>query len=201
MPQSDIGALRRDTVAWVDLPDGESLAVGEIRIFPYADPSTHTFRVRLKLAEGQHGQGQAHVPRVVEHDRRHEGAGLVVQPARQRPGQQSGAYHHDNRAQGQLPVAGQAHIRFRQNREDQGRHKHVEIDPVHRPHFRRMAPPIAVAHGDDGEYRKDDPQDLPEDHHLSLPPHVGRCAATAELTVGFGDTPVAKHRRSLVLCT
>ena len=55
VPQSDIGALRRDTVAWVDLPDGESLAVGEIRIFPYADPSTHTFRVRLKLAEGQHG--------------------------------------------------------------------------------------------------------------------------------------------------
>ncbi|MBT8049012.1 MAG: efflux RND transporter periplasmic adaptor subunit [Xanthomonadales bacterium] len=55
VPQSDIGALRRDAQAWVDLPNGESLAAEEVRIFPYADPSTHTFRVRLKLAEGQHG--------------------------------------------------------------------------------------------------------------------------------------------------
>lgn len=55
VPQSDIGALRRDAEAWVDLPDGGSLAAQELRIFPYADPSTHTFRVRLQLAEGQHG--------------------------------------------------------------------------------------------------------------------------------------------------
>ena len=55
VPQSDIGALRADAEAWVDLPDGKSLAAQTTRIFPYADPSTHTFRVRLGLAEGQHG--------------------------------------------------------------------------------------------------------------------------------------------------
>jgi RND family efflux transporter MFP subunit len=55
VPQSDIAALRADAEAWVDLPDGGSLAADAIRIFPYADPSTHTFRVRLGLAEGQHG--------------------------------------------------------------------------------------------------------------------------------------------------
>jgi len=55
VPQSDIAALRSDADAWVDLPDGGSLAADAIRIFPYADPSTHTFRVRLGLAEGQHG--------------------------------------------------------------------------------------------------------------------------------------------------
>jgi len=54
VPQSDIGALRRDAEAWVDLPDGTSLPAQEMRIFPYADPATHTFRVRLKLSEGQH---------------------------------------------------------------------------------------------------------------------------------------------------
>jgi len=55
VPQSDIGALRQDAEAWVDLPDGESLATQELRVFPYADASTHTFRVRLQLSEGQHG--------------------------------------------------------------------------------------------------------------------------------------------------
>jgi RND family efflux transporter MFP subunit len=55
VPQSDIGALRQDAQAWIDLPDGGSLEAQEIRIFPYADPAAHTFRVRLKLAEGRHG--------------------------------------------------------------------------------------------------------------------------------------------------
>lgn len=55
VPQSDIGALRREAEAWVDLPDGGSLPAQELRIFPYADPAAHTFRVRLRLAEGQHG--------------------------------------------------------------------------------------------------------------------------------------------------
>jgi len=55
VPQSDIGALRSDGEAWIDLPHGGSLAAESIRVFPYADPSTHTFRVRLRLAEGQHG--------------------------------------------------------------------------------------------------------------------------------------------------
>jgi RND family efflux transporter MFP subunit len=55
VPQSDIGALRRDAEARVVLPDGGSIATREIRVFPYADPATHTFRVRLQLPEGQHG--------------------------------------------------------------------------------------------------------------------------------------------------
>ena len=55
VPQSDIGALRADGEAWIELPDGGRLAAESIRVFPYADPSTHTFRARLRLAEGQHG--------------------------------------------------------------------------------------------------------------------------------------------------
>ena len=55
VPQSDVGALRGGGEAWVDLPDGKSLPAEHIRIFPYADPATHTFRVRMRLAEGQHG--------------------------------------------------------------------------------------------------------------------------------------------------
>jgi RND family efflux transporter MFP subunit len=55
VPQSDIGALRSDGEAWIDLPNGGSLTAEEIRVFPYADPATHTFRARLRLAEGQHG--------------------------------------------------------------------------------------------------------------------------------------------------
>ena len=55
VPQHDIGALRDGGEAFVDLPDGVSLGAEAIRIFPYADASTHTFRVRLRLAEGQHG--------------------------------------------------------------------------------------------------------------------------------------------------
>ena len=41
--------------AWVELPNGDSLPAEQIRIFPYADPATHTFRVRMRLAAGQHG--------------------------------------------------------------------------------------------------------------------------------------------------
>lgn len=55
VPQHDISALRRDGEALVDLPSGDSLPAQQIRIFPYADVGTHTFRVRLRLAEGQHG--------------------------------------------------------------------------------------------------------------------------------------------------
>jgi len=55
VPQQDISALRSHGGATVDLPDGEQLQAQNIRIFPYADVGTHTFRVRLRLAEGQHG--------------------------------------------------------------------------------------------------------------------------------------------------
>lgn len=55
VPQHDIGALRGGGEAWVDLPDGSSLEAESIRIFPFADANTHTFRIRLGLAEGEHG--------------------------------------------------------------------------------------------------------------------------------------------------
>jgi len=55
VPQSDIEALRQDAEAWVDLPGGPSMVTQNLRVFPYADPSTHTFRARLQLPEGQHG--------------------------------------------------------------------------------------------------------------------------------------------------
>lgn len=55
VPQQDIGALRGEGQAWVDLPDGDSLEAQNVRIFPYAEASTHTFRARLRLPEGQHG--------------------------------------------------------------------------------------------------------------------------------------------------
>jgi RND family efflux transporter MFP subunit len=55
VPQHDIAALRSGGEARVELPGGDSLVAENVRIFPYADASTHTFRVRLGLAEGQHG--------------------------------------------------------------------------------------------------------------------------------------------------
>ena len=50
-----IGATIAGARAWIDLPGGTTLTAEEIRVFPYADPSTHTFKSRLRLAEGQHG--------------------------------------------------------------------------------------------------------------------------------------------------
>ena len=55
VPQQDIGALRGETEAWVDLPAGDSIVARDVRIFPYAEATTHTFRARLRLPEGQHG--------------------------------------------------------------------------------------------------------------------------------------------------
>lgn len=55
VPQHDIGALRSGGEARVDLPGGGTVEADEIRIFPYAEATTHTFRVRLGLAAGEHG--------------------------------------------------------------------------------------------------------------------------------------------------
>ena len=55
VPQQDIGALRSGGEAWIDLPDGDSITAQDIRIFPYAEATTHTFRARLRLPDGQHG--------------------------------------------------------------------------------------------------------------------------------------------------
>lgn len=55
VPQQFIQALREHGEARVLTPDGESVKATAVRIFPYADESTHTFRVRATLPEGQHG--------------------------------------------------------------------------------------------------------------------------------------------------
>lgn len=55
VPQQYIDALRRNRAARVLLPDGTSLDARSIRIFPYASDTSHTFRVRVTLPEGQHG--------------------------------------------------------------------------------------------------------------------------------------------------
>jgi len=55
VPQSLIADLRSEPSATVILPNDESLSAASLRIFPYADPATHTFRVRAELPAGQHG--------------------------------------------------------------------------------------------------------------------------------------------------
>ena len=55
VPQSLIADLRGEPSATVILPNDESLSAASLRIFPYADPATHTFRVRAELPTGQHG--------------------------------------------------------------------------------------------------------------------------------------------------
>lgn len=55
VPQRHIVALREHESARVLLPGGGSVAAESLRIFPYADEGTHTFRVRATLPEGRHG--------------------------------------------------------------------------------------------------------------------------------------------------
>jgi len=55
VPQEYIVALREHRAARVLLPDGSAVEAANLRIFPYANEATHTFRVRVTLPEGQHG--------------------------------------------------------------------------------------------------------------------------------------------------
>ncbi len=55
VPQQLIAALRTHEAAGIVLPDGSRLAADAVRIFPFADPDTHTFRVRADLPPGAHG--------------------------------------------------------------------------------------------------------------------------------------------------
>lgn len=55
LPQSLIGAVRMQPRATVYLPDGTHIDSESLRIFPYAQAGTHTFRVRVNLPEGRHG--------------------------------------------------------------------------------------------------------------------------------------------------
>jgi RND family efflux transporter MFP subunit len=56
VPQSDIAAIRERLAASVVLDDGaRRIDAREVVAFPYADPQTHTFKVRLELPEAETG--------------------------------------------------------------------------------------------------------------------------------------------------
>lgn len=55
VPQRYIEALRAEGRARVLLDGGRSVAAATLRIFPYADPATHSFRVRASLEPQQAG--------------------------------------------------------------------------------------------------------------------------------------------------
>lgn len=57
VPQSAVAAIRRFHAADV-LPGDDGvprIAASSVNVFPYADPATHTFNVRLQLPSGDHG--------------------------------------------------------------------------------------------------------------------------------------------------
>jgi RND family efflux transporter MFP subunit len=55
VPQSDIQAIREHGAATVILPDGRRIEASGVVIFPYADPKTHSFRIRVELPEASTG--------------------------------------------------------------------------------------------------------------------------------------------------
>lgn len=56
VPQRHIGPVRERAQARVVLDrNGDTLAGEEVTISPYADPASHTFKVRVVLPPGQHG--------------------------------------------------------------------------------------------------------------------------------------------------
>ncbi|MBX3726836.1 MAG: efflux RND transporter periplasmic adaptor subunit [Xanthomonadales bacterium] len=55
VPQSDIAAIRAQGQAWVLLDDGRRVRADRVVVFPYADPGSHSFRVRIELPEADTG--------------------------------------------------------------------------------------------------------------------------------------------------
>jgi RND family efflux transporter MFP subunit len=55
VPQTDVAAIRAHGAAEVLLPDGRRIAATSVNVFPYADPATHSFTVRLELPEAETG--------------------------------------------------------------------------------------------------------------------------------------------------
>jgi RND family efflux transporter MFP subunit len=51
LPQQYADLARRDRQARVTLADGRVLETGEMTFYPYANPATHTFRLRMRLSE------------------------------------------------------------------------------------------------------------------------------------------------------
>lgn len=55
VPQSDVAALREHGAAAVVLPGGSRVEASKVIVFPYADPGTHSFKVRVELPEAETG--------------------------------------------------------------------------------------------------------------------------------------------------
>lgn len=55
VPQSDVTAIREHGAAAVLLPDGRRIEAERVVVFPYADPATHSFKVRVELPEAETG--------------------------------------------------------------------------------------------------------------------------------------------------
>lgn len=55
VPQSAVEAIRKFHAAEVLLVDGRRVTASTVEVFPYADPATHTFNVRLQLPAGEAG--------------------------------------------------------------------------------------------------------------------------------------------------
>lgn len=53
VPQRQIEALRTHRRARVIFPDGRSVEAAALTIFPFADPQTHTVKVRVNLPDGE----------------------------------------------------------------------------------------------------------------------------------------------------
>jgi RND family efflux transporter MFP subunit len=49
VPQNMINAVRESGSVAIESPDGDVIAVTDITVFPYAEPASHTFRVRLEF--------------------------------------------------------------------------------------------------------------------------------------------------------
>lgn len=55
VPQGAVDAIRASPRASVVLDSGERVAATKVAVFPYADPVTHSFRVRVELPAGRTG--------------------------------------------------------------------------------------------------------------------------------------------------
>ena len=55
VPQKRIGVIRKLASARVLVGDNESIKGTKLTFTPYADPTTHTFLVRVDLPQGNHG--------------------------------------------------------------------------------------------------------------------------------------------------
>ena len=49
VPQSAVAAIREFNAAEIELDGGRRVAASKVTVFPYADPDTHSFKVRLEL--------------------------------------------------------------------------------------------------------------------------------------------------------